>query len=47
MVCLVFGKLLYLLWHFYATRPMVIVVNGQRLNDNLGSLLVTLAMFHI
>ena len=34
MIDLVFGKLLYLLWHFYATGLIVIVVNGQRLNNN-------------
>ena len=30
---LVFSKLLYQLWHFYATGQIVIVVNGQRLNS--------------
>ena len=31
---LAFGTLLSQLWHFYATRKIVIVVNGQRLNSN-------------
>ena len=33
---LVFGKLLYLLWHFNVTGQIVIVANGQRLkNDSI------------
>ena len=32
MVYLVFGQLLYLLWHLYATELIVSVVNGQILN---------------
>ena len=31
---LVFGKLLYQLWHFYATGQIFIFVNGQRLKGN-------------
>ena len=34
MVYLVFGQLLYLLWHLYATELIVSVVNGQILNAN-------------
>ena len=30
---LVFSNILCQLWHFYATGPIVIVVNGQRLNS--------------
>ena len=37
MVYLVFGKLLYLLWHFYATGQIGIAVNGQRLNNKKPS----------
>ena len=33
---LVFGKLLYQLWHFFATGQIVDVVNGQRLNNNIA-----------
>ena len=31
MVYYVFGKLLHLLLHFYATEKIAIIVNGQRL----------------
>ena len=34
MAYLVFGKLLYHLWHFFATGQIAVVVNGQRLNNN-------------
>ena len=40
MVYIVFGKLLYLLWHFYATEQIVIVANVQRLKYNLVTLLL-------
>ena len=33
---LVFGKLLYQLWNFYATGQIFIVVNGQILNKNMA-----------
>ena len=36
MAYLVYGKLLYQLWHFYATGQIVIAVNGQRLNSNIA-----------
>ena len=36
MVYLVFGKLVYLLWPFFATAQIFIVVNGQRLNKNIA-----------
>ena len=34
MAYFVFGKLLYPLWHFYATGQIFIVVNGQRWNTS-------------
>ena len=40
---LVFGKLLYQLWHFYATGQIFIVVNGHRLNSNIANLVTLLA----
>ena len=36
MVYVAFGQLLYLLWHFYATGQIVIVVNGQRMNNKIA-----------
>ena len=33
---IIFGELLYQLWHFYAIRQIVIVVNVQRLNNNIA-----------
>ena len=36
MAYLVFGKLLYQLWNFYANGQIVIVVSGQRLNSNIA-----------
>ena len=33
---LVFGKLLYQLWHFYTARQIVIVVKGQRYYSNIA-----------
>ena len=35
LVYLIFDKLLYQLWHFYAIAQIVIDVNGQRLNNNI------------
>ena len=34
MVYLIFGRLLYQLWHFYVNGQIVIVVNRQRLKNN-------------
>ena len=36
MVYLVFGKRLYVLWRFYALAQIVIVVNGQSLNNSVA-----------
>ena len=36
MVYFVFGKLLYPLWHFYASGQIVFAVNGHTLNNNIA-----------
>ena len=34
---IVFGKLLYLIWHLYAIEEIFIVINGQTLNNNMAT----------